>query len=79
MNHCNGGVGTDQFNKVAALEQWRLAGTAPERIPASHITDGVVDRTRPLCPLGRVARWTGTGSTDDMANFACVADPPPTR
>jgi feruloyl esterase len=74
MNHCSGGAGTDVFNKVAALEQWMLAGTAPERIPASHVTNGIVDRTRPLCPFGRVAKWTGSGSTDDMANFACVAE-----
>jgi feruloyl esterase len=73
MSHCNGGPGTDAFNKVAALEQWMLAGTAPERIPASHFTNGVADRTRPLCPFGRVAKWTGSGSTDDMANFACVS------
>jgi feruloyl esterase len=77
MNHCFGGPGTDVFNKVAAIEQWRLAGTAPERIPASHVTNGAVDRTRPLCPLGRVAKWTGSGSTDEAANFACVATPSP--
>jgi feruloyl esterase len=79
MNHCAGGTGTDQFDKVAALEQWNLAGTAPERIPASHVTKGVVDRTRPLCPLGRVAKWTGSGSIDDMTNFACVAESLPGR
>ena len=77
MSHCFGGPGTDVFNKVAALERWKLAGTAPERISASHLTNGVTDRTRPLCPLGRVAKWTGSGSTDDAANFACVAASPP--
>ena len=76
MYHCSGGPGTDVFNRVAAMEQWLLAGTAPERIPASRVTNGVVDRTRPLCPFGRVARWTGSGSTDDRANFACVAADP---
>jgi feruloyl esterase len=79
MGHCSGGSGTDQFNKVAALEQWMVAGSAPERIPASHLTNGSTDRTRPLCPLGRVAKWTGSGSTNDMVNFACVAEPVPTR
>jgi feruloyl esterase len=79
MSHCFGGPGTDVFNKVAAVEQWMLAGTAPERIPASHVTNGVVDRTRPLCALGRVAKWTGSGSTDDAANFACVAEAVSTR
>jgi feruloyl esterase len=77
MNHCQGGPGTDVFNKVAAVEQWIQAGTAPERIEASHLTDGKVDRTRPLCPFGQVARWNGSGSSDDAANFACVASATP--
>lgn len=73
MNHCQGGPGTDAFDKVAAVEQWMLTGRAPVRIPASHSTGGVVDRTRPLCPFGQVARWNGTGRSNDAANFACVA------
>jgi feruloyl esterase len=73
MNHCAGGPGTDVFDKVGALEEWIKTGTAPARIEAAHMTNGVVDRTRPLCPLGQVARWSGTGSTDDAANFVCVA------
>ena len=73
MNHCSGGPGTDVFDKVAALEQWMATGTSPERIAASHLTNATVDRTRPLCPFGRVAKWTGTGSADDASNFACVA------
>jgi feruloyl esterase len=73
MNHCAGGPGTDVFDKVSALEEWIKTGTAPARIEASHSTNGIVDRTRPLCPIGQVARWNGTGSTDDAANFACVA------
>lgn len=75
MGHCLGGQGTDVFSKVDALEQWMSSGVAPERIVAAHVTKGVTDRTRPLCPYGRVARWTGTGSTDDAANFVCAADP----
>lgn len=73
MNHCSGGAGTDVFNKVAAMERWLAGGTAPGRILASHITNGVEDRSRPLCPFGRVAKWTGVGSTGEADNFACVA------
>ena len=29
-------------------------------------------RTRPLCPYPEVARYSGTGSIDDTANFMCV-------
>jgi feruloyl esterase len=74
MNHCQGGVGTDTFDKVGTLEQWVEQGKTPTQIIASHLTSGQVDRTRPLCPFGKVARWKGTGSTDDAANFSCVAE-----
>lgn len=72
MTHCRGGEGaTDQFDKIGALEQWVERGIAPDKIVASHLKDGVVDRTRPLCPHPLVARWSGSGSTDDAANFVC--------
>src|SRR5262245_7413202 len=73
MNHCQGGPGTDSFDKVRAIEDWMRTGSAPSRIDAAHLTKGVIDRTRPLCPWGQVAKWNGTGSTDDAANFACVS------
>jgi feruloyl esterase len=73
MNHCQGGPGTDSFDKMKAIEDWIKTGSAPNRIEAAHLTNGAIDRTRPLCPWGQVAKWNGTGSTDDAANFACVA------
>ena len=74
MAHCRGGEGaTDQFDAVAALEQWVERGTPPEKIVASSTKDGVAVRTRPLCPYPMVAQWTGSGSTDDVKSFACVA------
>jgi len=74
MGHCQGGPGTDTFDKMGAIESWVATGKAPAQIIASHRTNGQVDRTRPLCPFGQVAKWKGTGSTDDAANFACVAE-----
>ena len=73
MGHCGGGEGPNVFDKVGALEQWVEQGKAPERLNASHSTDGKVDRTRPLCPYPQVARYKGTGSIDDAANFVCKA------
>ena len=72
MGHCRGGPGPDQFDALTALERWVEHGEAPDRIVASRVSDGVVDRTRPLCPYPQVAKWTGTGSTDDAANFVCA-------
>jgi feruloyl esterase len=74
MLHCQGGPGTDTFDKIGAIEQWVERGQKPARIVASHLTEGKVDRTRPLCPFGQVAKWNGSGSTDDAANFSCVAE-----
>ena len=72
VGHCRGGAGPDRFDMPAALERWVEQGVAPDRITASHMTDGEVDRTRPLCPYPQVARWTGQGSIDEAANFRCV-------
>ena len=73
MGHCRGGEGTDTFDAMAALSDWVDKGKAPDRIEASHQTRGVVDRTRPLCPYPQVAVYSGTGSTDESANFTCKA------
>jgi feruloyl esterase len=71
MGHCRGGQGPNTFDAVGALEDWVENGNAPDQIIASHATDGKVDRTRPLCPYPQVARYKGTGSMDDAANFVC--------
>jgi feruloyl esterase len=75
MGHCGGGSGPNTFDAVGALDQWVEHGKAPEKIIASHIANGVTDRTRPLCPYPQVAKWKGAGSIDDAANFVCT-DPP---
>jgi feruloyl esterase len=71
MNHCGGGPGPNHFDKLTALEEWVEDGIAPDRIVAFHSTDGEIDRTRPLCPYPQVAVYSGKGSTNSAANFAC--------
>ena len=71
MNHCQGGPGPDTFDKMGTIEQWVAKGTAPEKLLATHLTNGTVDRTRPLCPYPQVASYEGAGSTEDAANFVC--------
>ena len=70
--HCRGGPGPDRFDAVAAIERWVEQGEAPDRIVASKVVDGEVRRSRPLCVYPHVARYNGSGSIDDAANFACV-------
>ena len=71
MNHCGGGDGPNKFDMLGALEMWREGNKAPETVLASHASDGKVDRTRPICAYPKVAKYKGSGSTDDAANFAC--------
>src|SRR5262249_6265165 len=79
MAHCNGGDGVFNFDSLTiqgqmltVLEQWKEQGKAPEQIAATRVRDGKVDRTRPLCPYPEVAKYKGSGSTDDAANFSCA-------
>jgi feruloyl esterase len=73
MQHCGGGPGTSRFDALGALEQWVEQNKAPDQILAARLgQNGRIDRTRPLCPYPQEARYKGTGSTDDAANFVCA-------
>jgi feruloyl esterase len=71
MNHCGGGAGPYQFDARTALAKWVETKETPERIVASNAAANPVKRTRPLCAYPKVAHYTGTGSTDEEANFVC--------
>jgi feruloyl esterase len=68
MEHCVGGPGSSQFDHMAAIVDWVEKGKAPDSIIASR-----PGRTRPLCPYPQIAKYKGTGSTDDAQNFVCAA------
>jgi|RhiMethySRZTD1v2_1073278.scaffolds.fasta_scaffold01724_12 tannase/feruloyl esterase len=82
VGHCGGGVGPDQADFLGALERWREKGEAPAQIVATRpagrgapppAASAPATMSRPLCPFPQVARHKGSGSTDEAANFACVA------
>lgn len=67
----------DRLHSIdAALEAWVEQGTAPDQLIATKYKvaadpkSGVL-RTHPLCPWPEVAKYKGSGSTDDAASFAC--------
>jgi len=71
------GAPDPQHDMTFALERWVEQGIAPDQIIASK-RDNVdpkspVVRTRPLCPYPQAARYKGSGSTDDAANFVCTS------
>ena len=72
VGHCGGGTGPQPQNLLQSVVDWVENGIAPDRITASKsITGGT--QTRPLCPYPTVAKYTGSGSTDDASNFVCAA------
>jgi feruloyl esterase len=73
MAHCSGGPGPNKLDALASLEQWVEKGKAPDQIIATRSTDGNVDRARPLCPYPQVAKYKGSESIDDAANFVCTS------
>jgi feruloyl esterase len=79
MNHCSGGPATDQFDFLTPLVAWVEKGEAPDTVIAKARTAAqnadlgtiTAGRTRPLCPYPKVAKYKGSGSLDDAANFSC--------
>ena len=73
VGHCSGGNGPQPQNLLQSVVDWVEQGIAPDRITASRTLSGGALQTRPLCPYPAVAKYTGSGSTDDAANFVCAA------
>ena len=86
MHHCAGGPGPNVFGGanqglppemdaqhdiVMALDRWVEDGVAPEKIIASHLTNGAADRTGVLCPYPQVAIYVGTGDANQAENYHC--------
>jgi feruloyl esterase len=75
MDHCSilPGKGPDQFDFLTSLENWVEKGVAPGYVMGTQVKkDGQVVRTRPICAFPKIAKYKGTGSIDDAANFTCV-------
>ncbi|MFN0121097.1 MAG: tannase/feruloyl esterase family alpha/beta hydrolase [Blastocatellia bacterium] len=88
VQHCASGPGPDSFGQMVsaaqsdpehdltlALERWVEQGIAPDKVIAGKRASAAAppSRTRPLCPYPQVAKYKGSGSTDDAANFVCAS------
>ncbi|MCX7174730.1 MAG: tannase/feruloyl esterase family alpha/beta hydrolase [Proteobacteria bacterium] len=86
MGHSRGGPATDQYDMVDALVNWVEKGIAPSSVTAKARGTGTIaassanadvpaswspSRTRILCPYPAIAKYKGTGSIEDAANFSC--------
>ena len=71
VNHGFRRAGPAPTGMIDAVVRWVEEGRAPERLLAeSRYPQGEIIRTRSLFPYLQVAKYKGTGSTYDAANFA---------
>jgi hypothetical protein len=70
MGHCSGGIGCDKVDWLTPLVDWVEKGIQPGAIIGASSSG--TPRTRPMCRYPEVARYSGSGSIDDAANFTCV-------
>jgi feruloyl esterase len=86
IGHCSGGPGVAKIggstgaaasadadhDVVRALDRWVTQGVAPASIVGTRLASSTTTaRTRPLCAYPKVAKYKGSGSIDDAANFSC--------
>jgi feruloyl esterase len=72
VGHCGGGAGPAPYGQLDALRAWVEDGKAPETLTAARRDQtGTITRSRPLCQYPLVAKFKGSGSTDDAASFVC--------
>lgn len=86
VQHCGGGPGPNRWgdwesepdgtsNMIGALEKWVEKGVAPQGLTAvrykNNRASAGVERSRPICAYPMTAKYKGSGSTDEAANFVC--------
>lgn len=75
VDHGFHGAGATPTGINEAMLRWVEEGQAPEKLIAEkRDASGKVVRTRPLFPYPQVAKYKGSGSTDEAGNF--VSTPP---
>jgi hypothetical protein len=65
------------YGVFSSLEEWVEKDTLPTEVIATKYVDDNITKgvqiTRPLCPYPQIARYKGSGDTNDSANFTCQA------
>jgi hypothetical protein len=86
VQHCGGGPGPNHYgdfdqepdvtsNLLLALERWVESSVVPSNLTAVRYKNNRaaagIERSRPICAYPQVAKYKGSGSTDEAANFEC--------
>jgi feruloyl esterase len=73
VGHCGGNAAPQPPDLFGILVNWVENGVAPDYLIGTQNLGGGTARTRKICKYPNEAVYNGTGSTDDQANFSCVA------
>ncbi len=72
MGHCSGGPATSTFDAFTAVVNWVEKGVAPDSIlGTAPAATPWPNRTRPLCPYPKYARYSGSGDINNASSFTC--------
>ena len=73
VQHCGGGAAPQPPDMFNVLVNWVENGVAPDYLIGTQGLGGGATRTRKVCKYPNEAVYSGAGSTDDQANFSCLA------
>jgi len=76
-NHCEGGVGPDLTDLLAALDRWVTKGAVPSTLTARKFdANGKMLRSLPLCRYPRYPRYVGPArdlaAINSASNYVCT-------
>jgi feruloyl esterase len=69
VHHGGGGPGLTEFDAFSALEKWVEKGVTPDKLIASRLNNGAVERSRPVFPYPVLARYSGKGDPKQADSF----------
>lgn len=72
VQHCGGGAAPQPPDLFNVLVNWVENDVAPDYLIGTQSLPGGATRTRKVCKYPNEAVYSGTGSTNDQANFSCA-------
>lgn len=70
MTHCGDGPALNEFDPLAAIEDWVEQKRAPDSMPATG--RNFPGKTQPLCPYPQYAKYLG-GNVENVRSYNCTA------
>jgi feruloyl esterase len=73
MSHGVGTTGVENFNidTLALIERWKRTAQPPNQLVMDHYKDGKQVGRRLVCQYPQIARYKGSGNTEEPASFEC--------